>query len=147
MGWQWHQQEQVSTGLMSLLLPINSVKALHGTIQTQMTVHKFKRTKLSYTVRSLCYCCAQNALVLIFMHYYYYYICLMDIFSSKTWVSRHQKGKPFWILLKREKMGKGRWHQLDHMQIICTSLQINNHHSVFYRPDAVPAAQPTASKH
>jgi len=27
--------------------------------------------------------------------------------------------------------GGGRWHQLDHMQIICTSLQINNHHSVF----------------
>ena len=31
------------------------------------------------------------------------------------------------------------WHQLDHMQIICTSLQTDNHtstHSVFYRPDA-----------
>jgi len=44
------------------------------------------------------------------------------------------------------------WHQLGHMQI-CTSLQANNHAStppttqVFYRPDALPAAQPTASKH
>jgi len=42
------------------------------------------------------------------------------------------------------------WHQLVHMQI-CTSLQTDNHatthHSVFYRPDALPAAQATVSKH
>ena len=35
--------------------------------------------------------------------------------------------------------------------IICTSLQTDNHASIsllsFYRPDALPAAQPTASKH
>jgi len=45
---------------------------------------------------------------------------------------------------------KWHWHQLGHMQI-CTSLQTNNHAStpplVFYRPDALPVAQPTASKH
>jgi len=39
------------------------------------------------------------------------------------------------------------WHQLDHMQIICTLLQTDNHASTsplsFYRPDALPAAQPT----
>jgi len=43
------------------------------------------------------------------------------------------------------------WHQLDHMQIICTSIQTDNHASTsplsFYRPDAFPVAQPTASKH
>ena len=43
------------------------------------------------------------------------------------------------------------WHQLDHMQIICTSLQTDNHTSTsplsFHRPDALPAAQPTVSKH
>jgi len=39
-----------------------------------------------------------------------------------TWVSRHQKGKPFRILLEQEMMG-WQWHQLDHMQIICTSFQ------------------------
>ena len=43
------------------------------------------------------------------------------------------------------------WHQLDHMQVIYTSLQTDNHTSTsplsFYRPDAVPPAQPTASKH
>jgi len=42
------------------------------------------------------------------------------------------------------------WHQLDHTQIICTSLQTVNHASTsplsFYRPDALPAARPTASK-
>ena len=42
------------------------------------------------------------------------------------------------------------WHQLGHMQV-CVLLQTDTtpapHHSVFYRPDALPAAQPTASKH
>jgi len=68
-----------------------------------------------------------------------------------AWVSWHQKGKPFWILLDQEIMG-WQWHQLDHMQIIFTSLQTDNHTSTsplsfFYRLDALPAAQPTASKH
>ena len=43
------------------------------------------------------------------------------------------------------------WQQLDHMQIICTLLQTDNHTSTsplsFYRPDVLPAAQPTVSKH
>ena len=73
-----------------------------------------------------------------------------SLFSTTTWVSRHQKGKPFCILLEKEMMG-WQWHQLDHMQIMCTSLQRENHASIsplsFYRPDALPAAQPTASKH
>jgi len=42
------------------------------------------------------------------------------------------------------------WHQLGRMQV-CTSLQTDNHASTpplsFYRPDALPAAQQTASKH
>jgi len=72
------------------------------------------------------------------------------LFSRTTWVSQHQKGKLFWILLEQDMMGCQR-HQLDHMQIICTSLQTYNHASTsplsFYRPDARPAAQPTVSKH
>jgi len=32
----------------------------------------------------------------VYVNYYYYYIHLMA-FSRTTWVSRHQKGKPFWI--------------------------------------------------
>jgi len=42
------------------------------------------------------------------------------------------------------------WHQLDHMQIICTLLQTDNHTSTsslnFYWPDALPDTQPTVSK-
>ena len=49
-------------------------------------------------------------------------------FSRTMCVSRHQKGKPFRILLEQEMMG-WQWHQLDHMQIICTLLQTDNHTS------------------
>jgi len=38
------------------------------------------------------------------------------------------------------------WHALDHMQIICTSLQADNYASTsplsFFRPDTLPAASP-----
>jgi len=41
------------------------------------------------------------------------------------------------------------WRQLDHMQIICTSLQSDNHASTsplsFYRLDALPSYHPTNS--
>ena len=57
--------------------------------------------------------------------------------------------KPIWILVKQEAMsGTGiSW-------AICKSAPCSRqittpapHHSVFYRPDALPATQPTASKH
>ena len=60
-----------------------------------------------------------------------------------------RKAKPIWILLKQETVsGSGiSWN-------ICKSAprsrQITTpapHHWVFYRPDALPATQPTASKH
>ena len=60
-----------------------------------------------------------------------------------------RKVKPIWILLKQETVsGSGiSW-------AICksapSSRQITTpapHHSVFYRPDALPATQPTVSKH
>ena len=73
------------------------------------------------------------------------------LFSRTAWVGRYQKDKPFSILLKQEMMG-WQWHQLNHMQIICTLLQTDNHASasslhIFYRLACLPAAQPTASKH
>ena len=72
-------------------------------------------------------------------------------FSRITWVSWYQKNKPFRILMKQEMLG-WQWHQLDHMQIIRTSLQTDNHSNIpplsfFYRPNVLPAAQPTVSKH
>ena len=65
--------------------------------------------------------------------------------SGTTWVSQYQKGKTIRILLKQEAVsGSG----------ICKSVPCSRqitilapHHSVFYRPDALPATQPTASKH
>ena len=39
------------------------------------------------------------------------------------------------------------WHQLDHMQIICTLLQTAPSYSILYRPDVLPDAEPTVSKH
>ena len=60
-----------------------------------------------------------------------------------------RKEKPIWILLKQETVsGSGiRW-------AICKSAPRSRqitmpapHHSVFYRPDALPATQPTVSKH
>jgi len=61
-------------------------------------------------------------------NYYYYYHIRLTAFFRTTWVSRHQKGTPFWILLEPEMMG-WQWHQLDHTQIICTLLQTDNHAS------------------
>jgi len=60
-----------------------------------------------------------------------------------------RKVKPIWILLEQETVsGSGiGW-------VICKSASRSRqitmpvpHHSVFYRPDALPAAQPTVSKH
>jgi len=43
----------------------------------------------------------------------------INLFSRTTWVSGTRQVKPNWILMKQEMMG-WQWHQLDHMQIICT---------------------------
>jgi len=71
-------------------------------------------------------------------------------FSALTLlVSQFQKGKTS-LDFTEARDGEWQWHQLDHMQV-CTSLQTDSHSSTpllsFYRPDALPAAQPTASKH
>jgi len=56
------------------------------------------------------------------------------LFSSTTWVSRHQKGKPFSILLEQEMTG-WQWHQLDICKLFAPCCrQITTpapHHSVF----------------
>ena len=74
------------------------------------------------------------------------------LFFRTTWASRYQKGKTSLDLHEARDDGVlgWQWHQLDRMQTICTSLQTDNHASTpplsFYRPDALPDAQPTASK-
>jgi len=79
----------------------------------------------------------------------YTYNHLTALFSGTTLFSRYRRGETnqdFTV----ERDSEWQWHQLGHMQV-CTSLQTDNHVSTpplsFYRPDALPAAQPTASKH
>jgi len=64
-------------------------------------------------------------------------------------VSRYDKGKTN-LDSTGARDSEWQWHQLGHMQV-CISLQTDNHASTpplsFYRLDALPAAQPTASKH
>ena len=68
--------------------------------------------------------------------------------SGSTWASRYHKGKTK-ILLKQETLSDSSisW-------AICKSAPRSRqitmpspHHSVFYRPDTLPLAQPTVSKH
>ena len=69
--------------------------------------------------------------------------------SGTTWVSRYQKGNTN-LDFTEARDSELQWHHMDHMQV-CTSLQSETmpapDHSVFYRLDALPATQPTASKH
>ena len=67
-----------------------------------------------------------------------------------TQVRQYQKGKTN-LDFTEARGSVWQWYQLGHMQV-CTSLQTDNHASTpalsfFDKPDALPAAQPTASKH
>ena len=68
--------------------------------------------------------------------------------SRTVRVSRYQKGK-INLDFTEARDSEWQWHQLGRMQV-CTSLQTETTpapHQSFYRPDALPATQPTASKH
>ena len=70
-------------------------------------------------------------------------------FSRTTRVGRYQKGKTN-LDFTEARDSEWQWHQLGLCKSAPHSRQITTpaaHHSVFYRPDALPAAQPTASKH
>jgi len=65
-------------------------------------------------------------------------------FSGTTWVGWYQKGKTN-VDFTQARDSEWKWHQLAHMQV-CTLLQTAQHPTThFYRPDALPAAQPTVS--
>jgi len=57
--------------------------------------------------------------------------------------------KPVWILLEQETVsGSGiSWTTCKSAPCSRQITMLAPHHSVFYRPDALPAAQPTVSKH
>ena len=68
-------------------------------------------------------------------------------FSRTTRVSRYQKGKTN-LDFTEARDNEWQWHQLGHMEV-CNLLQTDNHTStpplIFYRLNALPAVQPTAS--
>jgi len=71
-------------------------------------------------------------------------------FSGTTRVGWYQKGETN-LDFTEARDSEWQWHQLGHTQA-CTSLQTDNHAgtsplSFFCRPDTLPAAQPTGSKH
>ena len=70
-------------------------------------------------------------------------------FSGTTWVCWYRKVKPIWILLKQETVSGSGISWAVCMSTHCPSqiTMLAPHHSVFYRRDALPAAQLTASKH
>ena len=78
----------------------------------------------------------------------YYYTTLLHpfkgLFSRTTCVSWYQKGKIILDLneARDDWVWRRQWHQLDHIQIVCTALQTDNHTNMssvnFYRPDAIP---------
>jgi len=97
------------------------------------------------TVREIIVLCIR--LILLLLHPF------NSVFSGTTWVSQYQEGKTSLDLHEARDDGVlgWHWHQLDHMQTICTSLHTDNHTNtsslILYRPDALPDAQPTVSKH
>jgi len=69
---------------------------------------------------------------------------LNGIFPGQSGVNQHQKGKPLWILLEHARDdGGGSGVIWTIMEIICTSLQTENHASTspfsLYRPNALSA--------
>jgi len=74
---------------------------------------------------------------------------IMTSFPGQPEQTGTRKVKAIWILMKQEMIGR-QWHQLDHMQIIAPHFRQMTmpapHHSIFYRPDALPDAEPTVSK-
>jgi len=68
---------------------------------------------------------------------------------THTRVSQYQKGKTN-LDFTEARNSVWQWHQLGRVQV-STLLQTDNHASTppvsFYRPDSLPAAQLTASKH
>ena len=64
-------------------------------------------------------------------------VCVNSLFSRITWVSQYQKGKTSLDIndARDDGVWGWQWHQLDHMETICTSLQTDNHtnSSSFFR--------------
>jgi len=84
--------------------------------------------------------------------YYYWHHPFNGPLSRTTWVSRYKKGKTSLNLKEARDDGVLGCSGISWTicKTICTSLQTDNHTNTsslsFYRSDALPDAQPTASK-
>ena len=116
-----------------------------GMIHQQMTFWHSHIFQCSDCTRSLKY----TALIKTHTHARTHARTFNGPFSGTSRVSRYQKGKPIWILLKQGTVsGYGISWAICKSAPHSTQITIPApHHSVFYRPDALPASQPTVSKH
>jgi len=78
-------------------------------------------------------------------------IRLMASFPGQPGQACHRKTEPFWVVLRQGTL-RCQWHQLDHVSIIFTLYQTDNHSctssvSVLTDCDALSDAQPSRSKH
>jgi len=88
-------------------------------------------------------------------YYYYYYYSFNGIFSRTTWVSQYRKGKTSLDLNEarndRVLFGMAVASAGSYANNLHLAPQTDNHTNTsslnFYRPDALPDAQPTVSKH
>jgi len=93
----------------------------------------------------------KSSIVLVYTHTTV--LLLFCNLSGTTRVSRYQKGKTRKVKTNLDLLGQEIVSGSDICWAICKSAphprqpHPTSHHSVFYRPDALPAAQPTASKH
>ena len=125
-------------------------QALNVTYGNSLSNHSIGNWSFQVQLFKCLYCknCAV-CFVEICTEWCYTHTRLTSLFPGLPRWAGTRKVKPIWILLKQETVsGSGiSW-------AICKSAprsrQISMpapHHSVFYRPDALPAAQLTASKH
>jgi len=90
-----------------------------------------------------------NAKILIYFSNKIYTHPFNGPLSKTTRVGRYQKGKTN-LGFTQARDSEWQWHQLGYASLHLTPGQITMpvpHLSVFYRPDALPVAQPTVSKH
>ena len=116
---------------------------IYYTLQCQMSQSKTNIRKPKTDVNRSNLSCENYYPVLVLLRPF------NGLFSTTTWVIRYRKDKTSLDLNEaRDYGGLGwQWHQLDHMQTICTSPQTDNHTSTSSLNCAIPDAQPTVSMH
>ena len=137
--WQWHKLDHVKIVLCLAPPPHQSMFSDTAVSKDFYSIQMMVKLLWTYPVMLS---------IFIFSHTHTH-TRLMALCPGLPGWAGTRKVNPIWILLKQETVsGSGiTW-------AICKSAPRSRqitmpapHHSVFYRPDALPAAQPTASKH